>query len=313
MMATRTIWRWLAVLPAAYLFAQAPPRNPSRNALAVPGASTEKPGNAAVPPDTVVLTAGGANITAAQFELIVAALPASYQAQVRGPGRKQFADTLAQMLVLAQEGRRRHLDETPAFQAQTLFQTANALAALTFQQISKETQIPETELRKYYGERQKDFEEVHARHILIRMKGSPLPLRPGQNELTEEEALAKAHELRKKLLEGADFGKLAQEASDDTGSASRGGDLDFFRHNQMAPAFEEAAFQLSPGEVSEPVKTIFGYHLIRVEAKRTKSFEDARAEIERKLRPERTKKVLDELEKEGGVVLNPQFFGGGGQ
>lgn len=81
---------------------------------------------------------------------------------------------------------------------------------------------------------------------------------------TEAEALALAQELRQRILDGEDFATLAQEYSDDPGSAANGGDLGWFGRGVMVPAFEEAAFSLAVGEVSEPIKTDFGYHLIEV-------------------------------------------------
>jgi peptidyl-prolyl cis-trans isomerase C len=261
-----------------------------------------------VPPDTVVITVGDTKITAAQFDQIISVLPAQYQISARGAGRKQFADNLVRMLVLAQEGKRRKLDETPTYKAQALFEEANVLAGLTYKEISKENKVDDAELQKYYDAHKAEFEEVKARHILIRMQGSPLAVKPGQKDLTDAEALTKAQELRKKLVDGADFAALAISESDDSGTASRGGDLGFFRHNQMVPAFDEAAFKLNVGELSEPVKTPFGYHLIQVEAKRTKALEDVKPELERRLGPEVAQKAMDDMEKKSAVVLDPTFF-----
>jgi parvulin-like peptidyl-prolyl isomerase len=66
---------------------------------------------------------------------------------------------------------------------------------------------------------------------------------------------------------------------------------------------------MQPGDLSEPVKTPFGYHVIKVEAKESKSFEDVRPELERRLRPEQAQKTLEELQKKSQVVLDPDFFG----
>ena len=76
----------------------------------------------------------------------------------------------------------------------------------------------------------------------------------------------------------------------------------------MVPAFEEAAFKLKPGEVSEPVKTQFGYHLIKVDS-RQNSFEDAKSDLERRLKPEMAQKAVADLEKKSNVVYDPEFFG----
>jgi peptidyl-prolyl cis-trans isomerase C len=308
---------FLLVCPAACLLAQTPP--PPKPAEAAPKSQAPPitlklenptPGLPAVPPDTVVLTVGDTKITAAEFDQLIAALPSQYQSQMHtAAGRKQFADSYAQVLTLVQEGKRRHVDEDSNYKAQVAFQSANILAGLTYQQMSKDLKLDDAELHKYYDEHKADFEEVHARHILIRFKGSPLAVKPGEKDLTEEEALAKAQEVRKKLVDGGDFASLASQESDDTQTAAHGGDLSFFRHNQMVPPFDEAAFKLAVGELSQPVKTPFGYHLIKVDEKRSKSFEDAKDEIERRLRPEMARKQLDDLQKKAGVTLDPAFFG----
>ena len=107
---------------------------------------------------------------------------------------------------------------------------------------------------------------------------------------------------------GEDFGKLAGAESDDTGSAINGGDLGNFPHGKMVPSFDEAAFKLAPGQISEPVKSQFGYHIIKLESKETKSFDEVKPEIEKKLRPEEAQKAMAELEKNDKVVYDPVFF-----
>lgn len=164
-------------------------------------------------------------------------------------------------------------------------------------------------MKKYYDEHKEDFEEAHARHILIRMQGSPVPLAAGHKELSDVEALAKVQGLRKQIQEGGDFEKLATAESDDVQSGSKGGDLGTFGHHQMVPAFDEAVFHMKPGELSEPVKTQFGYHLIKVDTVGTKSFEDAKPEIEKRIKPEMAQKNMQDLEKKANVQLDPEFFG----
>jgi parvulin-like peptidyl-prolyl isomerase len=141
------------------------------------------------------------------------------------------------------------------------------------------------------------------------MKGAPVPVRPDQKDLTEEEALAKAQDIRKKLVAGADFAALAKAESDDAGSGANGGDLGFFPHGQMVPQFEEAAFSLPVGQISEPVKSQFGYHIIKVEQKEAKSYEEAKADIENRLRPAIAQKTLEEMRKATPVTLDPEYFG----
>ena len=87
-------------------------------------------------------------------------------------------------------------------------------------------------LRAYYEAHKGEYEQVRASHILIRMHGSPLSLAPGQKDLTEEEALAKAREIREKIVAGAEFADMARVESDDRATASKGGDMDFVRRGQ---------------------------------------------------------------------------------
>jgi len=297
---------------AAWLLAQTPPPQPAPAPKPTVTMSVENPTPKTmpvVPPDRVVVTVGDVTITAAQFDQIIDALPEQYRAVARGSGRKQFADNLVHIAVLAQEGKRRKLDESSAYKTQSMFEDANLLANMAYEEIGKNAKLDEADVRKYYEAHKSEFEQVHARHILIRVSGSPSPVRPGQKDLTDAEALAKAQDLRKKIQAGADFAELARQESDDTGSGTNGGDLGSFRHGQMVPTFEQAAFAMQPGDLSEPVKSPFGYHIIKVEAKESKSFEEVRPELERRMRPEQAQKVVEELSKKTPVVLDPDFFG----
>ena len=103
-------------------------------------------------------------------------------------------------------------------------------------------------------------ERVRARHILV---SAPQDASAEDQQL----ALAKAISITQRLNSGEDFATLAQKFSDDTGSATQGGDLGFFGRGQMVKEFEDAAFSLPIGQISEPVKSQFGYHIIRVEEK----------------------------------------------
>jgi parvulin-like peptidyl-prolyl isomerase len=297
---------------AAWLLAQAPPPQPAPAPKPTVSLSVENPAPKSmpvVPPDRVVVAVGDVTITAAQFDQIIDALPEQYRSVARGSGRKQFADNIVRIAVLAQEGKRRKLDESSVYRTQSMFEDANILANMTYEEIGKNAKLDEADVRKYFEAHKAEFEQVRARHILIRVQGSPAPVRPGQKDLTEAEALAKAQDLRKRILAGEDFAQLARQESDDTGSGANGGDLGSFRHGQMVPTFEQAAFAMQPGDLSEPVKSPFGYHLIKVEGKESKSFEDVRPELERRMRPEQAQKVVEELQKKTPAVLDPDFFG----
>jgi parvulin-like peptidyl-prolyl isomerase len=122
----------------------------------------------------------------------------------------------------------------------------------------------EQELSAYLEAHREDYdtpEEVHARHILIRVP-------EGASEAEIAQAKKQIEDIKKELENGADFAELAKKYSQDPGSAPNGGDLGFFRRGQMVREFEDAAFSLEPGQISDPVRTQFGFHLIKVEEKK---------------------------------------------
>ena len=299
----------LVFVGAACLAAQTPVPSP---APAVPPARVViTPTNpaAVVPPDKVVLTVGDQRMTAGEFEQLVDALPEQVRAAARGPNKRQFAEQLVRIKILSQEAHKRKLDETPAFQQQIELQKDNLLANALFMDMTANVKVDEATERQYYEQHKSEYESVHARHILIRMKGSPLAQHAGKPELSEEEALAKAQDLRKKLLAGGDFAALAKAESDDATSGANGGDLGSFKHSQMVAEFDHAAFSLPVGQVSEPVKSRYGYHLIKVEQHDTKTFDEVKADLEKKMRPELARSAVENLRRQTSVTLDDAFFG----
>jgi peptidyl-prolyl cis-trans isomerase C len=121
-------------------------------------------------------------------------------------------------------------------------------------------EVTDQEVETFYAENTEQFEQpeqVEAGHILIKFG-------PEDTEEQKAEKREKLAEIKKQIDEGADFSKLATDNSDDVASAAQGGDLGYFGRGRMIPAFEEVAFALGTGEVSDIVETTFGYHLIKV-------------------------------------------------
>ena len=138
--------------------------------------------------------------------------------------------------------------------------------------------VPPNDIQRYYNDNIQQFstpERVRASHILLNTGGK------------DEAAVRKqAEELLAKIKGGADFAALAKQFSEDPGSKDKGGDLDFFPRGQMVPEFEQAAFSLQPGQVSELVKTQYGFHIIKVADKQagsTQPLEAVRAQIQQTL------------------------------
>jgi peptidyl-prolyl cis-trans isomerase D len=164
-------------------------------------------------------------------------------------------------------------------------------------------ELSEDELFDYYEANPDEFaqeEQVRARHILLQV-GS---------ERTEQQAEEQMLAIRGRLEAGEDFAALATELSDDPGSKAQGGDLGLFARGQMIAEFEEAAFNAQPGEVVGPVRTNFGYHLIRVEERRdagSTSFTDSQEQIRSRLLAQRAQdlaeskatELAERIDKEG--------------
>jgi peptidyl-prolyl cis-trans isomerase D len=141
--------------------------------------------------------------------------------------------------------------------------------------LATDEQPTEEELKQFYEERASLYvtpEERRTRHILVNVD-------TGATQEQIQAAKQKAEDLRKQIAEGADFEKLAKENSDDPGSAQLGGDIGFFGKDSLDPAYEEAMFSLKVGEVSEPVLSAFGYHIIELEEireQKAKPFEEVK-------------------------------------
>jgi peptidyl-prolyl cis-trans isomerase C len=272
--------------------APAPPKPTSSGIQAAPPS---------VDPNTVVLVIGSDKMTAGEFDKMVQSFPPQLRTAATGPKRREFIDQFVMLKVAALEAEKRGLDKKTDF----LLQRDNMLAQAEFQDLMANVKISEADIAKYYEDHKSEFENAKAHHILIRFKGSPVPLGKDKKDLTEEEALAKAKEVQKRLLAGEDFEKVANEVSDDT---THNGDLGTFSRGQMVKEFDEAAFTMPIGKISDPIKTQFGYHIIRVDARTSKTLAEATPEIEKKMRPDAAKKEMDDLKAKANVTINEDFF-----
>jgi parvulin-like peptidyl-prolyl isomerase len=263
---------------------------------------------AADQPDSIVLQVGEQRFTRTEFENLIEALPPQLQAAARGPQKREFALQLAELFAVAGEAERRQMNNRPDLAMRLKYQRDNVLAGALYQEMVQEAEVSGEAVAEYYDKNKDSFEEVTARHILIRFKGSRVPQPEGKPELSEEEALERVRELKTKIDGGAAFEEVAREESDDTGSAQTGGSLGSFGRGQMIPEFENAAFSQEPGVVGEPVRSDFGYHLILVEDRSTKSVDDVRDDIEQQLRPQVAREKLKALAESMNVQLDEEYF-----
>ncbi len=310
----------------AALWAQAPAASPKPAAPAKPKPAAAKPPTAPAanpaaqqPPqapvsnaDPVVFSVGSKSMTRSQFDEFFKSLSPNVKAELGGESpqaRRRVAQQIADVMTFGEEARRLGLDQKPATRMQIFLQEQNALSAILYNHLMESSKPSEDAVKAWYDEHKNEYENAKARHILIRFQGSQVPIRKDQKDLTDAEALEKAKQLRERLVKGEDFAAIAKAESDDVGSGSQGGDLGSFTRGRMVPVFEEAAFSLPINEISQPVKSQFGYHIIQVQERSKQPLESVRAEIEKRLRTEGARKAMEGIRANGKAVMDDTYFG----
>lgn len=201
--------------------------------------------------DTVVATVGGEPITEADISFAAEDLAQELQ-QMPAEERKAFLLTvLIDMKVMAKAAREQQMDQSPLFKQRLRYLEDRALRRAYFGEKIATAVTPEALQKAYdtFVASVPTTEEVHARHILV---------------ATEDEAKA----IKAELDAGKDFAELAKEKSTDPSAQQNGGDLGFFSKGMMVKPFEDAAFSMEVGAVSAPIKSDFGWHVIKLEEKR---------------------------------------------
>jgi peptidyl-prolyl cis-trans isomerase C len=233
------------------------------------------------PPNTVVARVDGTELHLSDVEAAQQSLPPQAQKLPLEQIYPMLIERLVDGALITEAGRKEHLEQDPELRVR-LKRYEDRLIQEAYLNRAIKAAETEGQLKARYETLAKDKageEEVHAQHILVK---------------TEDEAKSVIVELDK----GADFGELAKKYSTDP-SASSGGDLGYFGHNDMVKEFADAAFALSPGQYSKtPVKTEFGWHVIKVEDRRagkTPSFEEAREQLSRDLAHEVIDAKLQDL------------------
>jgi peptidyl-prolyl cis-trans isomerase C len=194
-------------------------------------------------------------------------------------GRRDYlVNFLTDMILLSKEAEAKKVPDTAEFKRRIAFARNKALMDTVLQEASKGA-TTEANLHKVYDDATKQMgaeQEVHARHILFRV------VNPA-DDAASKAAEAKAKAVIDRVKKGEDFNKLANELTEDPSGKANGGDLGYFTKEQMVPEFSEVAFKLDKGQVSAPVKTQFGWHVLKVEDKRQRqapAFDTVRDQVE---------------------------------
>jgi len=268
--------------------------------LASTVACQQQPGKPApaAPSSPAAASIGGKIITEADIDAAIQALPESLQVQRNDPQlRSRVLRVLLRRQALSQQAIDLQLDSDPLIHHRiTKVRDDILIESLQEWKMRRIAEPDEAAITAYYQAHLPDFtipEQVHARHILL---GSE----------------KQAEDVRKALRKGKDFSALAAEFSRDDGTKSLGGDLNWFPRGVMVSSFEEAVFALNkPGDISKPVKTPFGWHIIELIGKRPASRQtlaDARDDIISTLKQQALSNWINELtESAGAQISNPQY------
>ena len=208
------------------------------------------------PEGKIIVKVNNSALTEEQIEEF---LPPEYKSSVTLEQKKSFIQKWIENELLYQEARQKKIDQKKELQNRIL-NTIKDLVVMEFldQEFGESVSATEEEARNFYLQNKDNFkrgeEEVRASHILLKSK-------------------TKADSVYQELKKGADFTKLAQQISEDSLTANQGGDLGFFSRSEMAPFIAEVAFKLKIGEVSAPIKSDYGYHILKVTDKKEKGTE----------------------------------------
>ncbi len=235
----------------------------------------------------VLATVNGKEITDDDLKIAAEDLGSSIPQQLQGKARDTYLlDYLIDSELVAQKAEGDKPDQDPGFAKRLAYYRDKILAETLLTKVAKDAVTPE-KLQQTYDQAAKGDKpqtEIHARHILV-----------------ETEADAQA--ALKRIKAGEDFVKVAKEVSKD--GAADGGDLGWFTKDRMVPEFAEAAFKLNEGEVSDPVKTQFGWHIIKVEGKRQTTFppfDQVKAQVQAFVIEQAQSELIQQLRKGAKIV-----------
>ncbi len=238
--------------------------------------------------DPVVARVNGHEFRKSDVDRELASLPPRLQSMPLASIYPQLLERMIDAYLVAEQGRAEKLDQTRDYRNRVARAKERILTDITLRARIK-PQVTEAKAKKRYDEvvgKQKGEEEVRARHILVK---------------TEKEAKDLIAQIRK----GGDFAKLAAEKSTDKGSAAQGGDLGYFAKGAMVPAFAKAAFAAKKNEVvAKPVKTEFGWHVIKVEDRRKAKpvpFERVEGQIKAQIADDLANKYVEGLKKKAKI------------
>lgn len=261
--------------------------------------SASAAGNGDIKDPHVVAVVAGEKILDSDVEAVLSQLPEQARARYASPeGKKEFVSSLAEIKVMAMAAKKKGLDKDPEMKRKIEFLGDQVLARSLAESTVGQIKVSDEEITKFYNDNKDKFSveyRIKLRHILV-----------------DGEAEAKA--ILADLKKGGDFSKLAQEKSK-CPSSQKGGDLGWVTKGMMVPEFEKAAFGLKKGQMSDVVKTNFGYHIIindDEEAAKQRELPEVKDMIVKQIQGEKGEeavgKLIEQVKKDYPVTFNDAYF-----
>ena len=248
----------------------------------------------------VLAKIGDRVITLEEFDKKIERLPKQYQ-EILKVQKKKFLDEIIREELLHKEALKSKIDKDPETQEVIAEAKKRILVArLIKNRVQDKAFISEEEIKRYYDEHSEEFmlpERWRASHVLV-------------------DTPKEAEEIREKLKQGASFEELAEKRSKDAAS-KKGGDVGYFSKGQLIPEFEKACFELELGELSDVVKTQFGYHVIKLTDRKSPEVQEfssveniIKKDLERKRKTQLLEELIADLQNNTKIAINEELLGG---
>jgi hypothetical protein len=282
----------------------------------------------------VVLKVGDQQFTKADMDLLIKDLPPQMQRAIAAQGTKSFGEWYARMVILSQQARLHHLDQTPEFVRLLAFETQQLEAQA---EVNERTKVSPEELQQYYTAHSADYDQITVRQIIVRKKPPTPPAAPGQStsptgpgsapkaaasqpspaqstppkspEAATEDAKIRAEAIRKEIVAGVDIKKVMDEFKA-SGDVIIEPEPRKIRHGGggLPPDLEKVAFTLKDGEVSEPQDLPQRVVMVQVTGHTRLDLKDVAPEIERVLQKQKVDAAMDAAKNSAAVWMDDQYF-----
>ena len=264
-------------------------------------------------PDKVVLKVGDQQFTKADLDFLFANIPPQARQSLATQGKKPMGDQFAVVVMLSQQARLHHLDQTPDFVRRLAMEKQQMEAQTEYEEITEQAKVTPEDINKYYADHSADYDEIIVRQFVIRKKPTDLkadlahPSASTAQGLPPEEAKSRADAIRKEVLAGTDIKKVMDDFKA-PGDVIIDAERRKIRRGGMRPELEKVAFALKDGEISEPADIPQALVFFQVTGHSHLDVKDVSPEIERNLKQERVNSAMADVKKNTSVWMDDQYF-----